>query len=430
MSTSLIPWLCSTVCHVVDPAVESCVPRCRVSTPSCFAPLVKPFGAMSKLTRTLLTGQVGGGGRSKPSSAMPKRILEGTTQSKRAQQRQRLGTLAQLTVQPATKARYQKAIDQFLVFLRHNKLTLPRQRCHLDPLVCEFLEDLWAKGAGRAQASDTLAGLQDQDPKVKGHLPGAWRLLKTWSVNELPNRAPPLPQHVLHAMVGWAFFHQYFSFGVSLLLGYYAMLRTGELLGLTSSNLFCDKQQSKVIVSLGLTKGGKRQGAAESCVVGYDMVVGFLRQWKSIAKPTQGFSPNPANWRSLFNQALDALGLQSFQFRPYSLRRGGATWWFTRHHSLDQILLQGRWQAPRTARIYINEGLAILAELKLPPSLPTLAPFLRLFHHFRNSPSFQTLEPSCPRHERAGGRGKKPKKGHKKKEKTPFHALVSCLFSR
>ena len=321
--------------------------RCRASTRSCFALPLKPCGAMFKLTRTLPTVQVGGGGRSKQSSVMPKRILEGITQSERARQRQRLGTLQQLTVQPATKARYQKAVDQFLEFLRHSNQLLPKQRHLLDPLVCEFLEHLWAKGSGRALASDTLAGLQDQDPKLKGHLPGAWRLLKTWSVNEVPNRAPPLPEHVLHAMVGWAFFHDNFSFGISLLLGYYAMLRTGELLGLSSRNPFCDNKQSKVIVSLGLTKAGKRLGASESCVVGYDMVVSFLRQWKSIAEPTQGFSPNPAKWRALFNQALEALELQSFQFRPYSLRRGGATWWFTRHHSLIKFCYKAVGKHPR-----------------------------------------------------------------------------------
>ena len=372
---------------------------------------------MSKLTRTLPTSQVGGEKGSEPSLGMPKRILEGVSQSERAKQRQQLGPLRGLTVQPATKARYNKAVDEFLSFLHQNNLVLPKQRSQLDPLLCDFLEYLWSHGYGRAQASDTIAGLQDQDAKLKGHLQGSWRLLKTWSLNEVPNRAPPLPEHVLHAMVGWAFFKQYYSFGVSLMLGYYAMLRTGELLGLKSSHLLCDKRQSKVIVSLGLTKGGKRLGGAESCVVGYDLVVKFLVQWKAIAGATTGFATKPAQWRSLFNQCLETLKLQQYQFRPYSLRRGGATWWFSRHHSLDKILLQGRWQAPKTARTYINEGLAVLAELQLPPHHPSLAPFLRVFHRFVSSPNFETLEPPCRSQGSAGVRGRKPKKGQEKPNK-------------
>ena len=147
------------------------------------------------------------------------------------------------------------------------------------------------------------------------------------------------------------------------------------------------------------------------------MVVKFLLHWKSLAGTTASFTRSPKHWRALFNQSLDALGLQQFEFRPYSLRRGGATWWFSRHHSLDKILLQGRWQAPKTARIYLNEGLAVLAEMRLPPSLPALAPFLKFFHRYQRSPDFKTLEPPCPRQGRTGGRGKKPKKGTNKPKK-------------
>lgn len=100
-------------------------------------------------------------------------------------------------MQPATKRRYQLATDQFLTFLRAEGKTLPKQKDLLDPLTCEYIEHLCSSGAGRALACDTPAGLQDLQPSLKSHLPGAWRLLRTWSVNEVPNRAPPLPEHVL-----------------------------------------------------------------------------------------------------------------------------------------------------------------------------------------------------------------------------------------
>ena len=234
---------------------------------------------------------------------------------------------------------------------------------------------------------------------------GSWRLLKTWSINEIPNRAPPLPAHVLHAMVGWAWFHGHFTFGVSLLLGFYGMLRTGEVLGLRASHLFAEPGHTKAIVSLGLTKGGKRQGAAESIVVGFDWVVRVLTHWKSKATPTTPFATTAAQWRKLFNDSLVALKLTEFNFRPYSLRRGGATWWFSKHHSLDQILIQGRWQAAKTARMYLNEGLFVLAELKLPASYHTLRPFLHVFSRHQHSPNFQTLSPPSSKG-RKGGRGR------------------------
>ena len=58
----------------------------------------------------------------------------------------------------------------------------------------EYIEHLWLSGEGRGLAADTLASLQGHDAKIRGHLPGAWRLVKTWLTHELPSRAPPVPE--------------------------------------------------------------------------------------------------------------------------------------------------------------------------------------------------------------------------------------------
>lgn len=119
----------------------------------------------------------------------------------------------------------------------------------MDPLVCDYLEHLWASGKGRGLACDTLAGLQDLQPNLRGSLPGVWRLLKTWSINEIPSQAPPIPEHVLQALVGWALFKHHYSFGVSLLIGFYTMLRTGEVLGLRANHLLCNPNDHQVLIS-------------------------------------------------------------------------------------------------------------------------------------------------------------------------------------
>lgn len=103
---------------------------------------------------------------------MVKRLLEGHTPTERAQKRQQLGSLQSLTVQPATRKRYTAAVDGFLAFCNLNQLTLPTCADLLDPLVCDYVERLWSQGSGRAIASDCLAGLQDQKPKLKGRSEG------------------------------------------------------------------------------------------------------------------------------------------------------------------------------------------------------------------------------------------------------------------
>jgi len=299
--------------------------------------------------------------------------LEGRSKQERQKVRKQMGTLRSLTIQPRTRARYDKAKDKFYSFLRANDLQLPREYSQLDGLLCDYLEHLWSSGEGRGLASDTLASLQDTSPRVKGHIPGAWRLLKTWHVNEIPCRAPPLPVRVLESLVGYFLFHDDPLMALSLLLGFFAMLRTGELLGIRNKDVTIDPRGQSAVISLGYTKGGKRAGAAESVSVTVVEVIRRLHQWKNSSSSASKLTPSPHAWRKAFTNALESLALGPWEFRPYSLRRGGATFWFSKHGSLDRILLQGRWTAAKTARTYLNEGLATLAEMKI--SHKQLAPF-------------------------------------------------------
>ena len=52
--------------------------------------------------------------------------------------------------------------------------------------------------------------------------------------------------------------------------------------------------------------------------------------------------------------------LLSHNFRPYSLRRGGATWVFQTTGSMEMALLKGRWGSSRVARLYIADGISFL----------------------------------------------------------------------
>ena len=149
-----------------------------------------------------------------------------------------------------------------------------------------------------------------------------------------------------------------------------------------------------------MTKSAKRQGAAESVTITVQEVVRRLRQWK---QSSDLILVGPAQtWRTKFSEYLTALSLDSFQFRPYSLRRGGATFWFGKHGSFDRLLVQGRWQAPKTARIYINSGLATLAEMNVP--VKKLRGFQSIYRKSLSQP-LPTLE-RTRKASSSGGRGK------------------------
>ena len=300
---------------------------------------------------------------------------------------------------------------------------LPTRRDALDSLISDYLEHLWAEGEGRATASTFLAALQDSDPKLKGSLQCSWRLMKTWTINEVPNRAPPLTLMTLKAMVGWAWLHEHFGFGLGLLIGFFGLMRTGELLSLQAWQVHMNSAVEPAVISLGLTKSGKRQGAAESITITELFLLKLLWGWKKQAKSHDFLTEKPHEWRQRFQECLVALNLSEWGFRPYSLRRGGATAMFVKCGSLDRVLLAGRWTAVKTAKIYLNSGLAMLADLKI--NEKQLKPFLT---HFSNSLQLPPkLEPVLKKN-RSGGRGKdtkKSKRAEKRGGRSPYKQLFN-----
>ena len=158
--------------------------------------------------------------------------MEGKSQQERKKVRNKLGSLKGLTVQPRTRQRYTECLNRFFDWMEG--LVLPKQQVRLDALVSGYLEHLWASGEGRSVANNTLAALQDRDPSLKKKLPGSWRLLKAWTTVEIPNRAPPMTLQILDALCGWSIFNGCPTFGLSLRIAFYGLLRTGELLSPSS----------------------------------------------------------------------------------------------------------------------------------------------------------------------------------------------------
>ena len=323
------------------------------------------------------------------------------SQQQRKAIRKNLGKLKDLTVQPRTRQRYEVSLQQFFSWLGREGLVLPTRAAQMDNLVSDYLEYLWAEGHGKSEANNALAALQDFDPNLRRKLPGSWRLLKAWSTAEIPNRAPPMTLAVLDALCGWSVTQGLPGFGLSLRVAFFGLLRTGELLSLTSKDVYITSPKGPAVISLGLTKSGARQGASESVTIHDASVLPSLYSWKRRSSANSFLTTKPHAWRRTFNQAMEGLNLTELALRPYSLRRGGATFFFQHHGSFDKLLLQGRWAAAKTARIYLNEGLAQLSEMQVPNSR------LRTYTSFY----FQRpiLEPGTRKAPRSGGRGKPAK---------------------
>lgn len=71
-------------------------------------------------------------------------------------------------------------------------------------------------------------------------------------------------------------------------------------------------------------------------------------------------------FRDKFESYMRFFNIEHLKMKPYSLRRGGATFLLQEGLPLDCILLRGRWKSLGVARLYLEDGLAQIPQLRVP----------------------------------------------------------------
>ena len=142
------------------------------------------------------------------------------------------------------------------------------------------------------------------------------------------------------------------------------------MLAMIGSDLAFDVSDRGVI-RLAHTKTGQRHGAFEASTINDPACGRLFRAFRRRLPPGTHddnyiFRPKIHRFYALFEAGLKWLGLESFGFKPYSVRRGGATAYFRATRNMEAALDRGRWSSARVARIYLNDGLAREVELQLP----------------------------------------------------------------
>ena len=163
-----------------------------------------------------------------------------------------------------------------------------------------------------------------------------------------------------------------------LCLGFWGMLRTGEIFAVRFRHLLISR--TNMVVRLGETKTGVRRQVDENVVTTHGPTILIARTVSDIVSSrNEKIWPNSsAEFRTAFKRLQQFFRLPS-SFRPYSLRRGGATEDFRQHGLMERSLLRGRWGSSYAARQYIQEGLSMLTKLSLSPrTLALLASYTPL----------------------------------------------------
>ena len=258
--------------------------------------------------------------------------------------------------------RYTKTVMLFLTFTQDFNLVV-HQWDQLDEIVSEWVEHIYHDGQHKTLASDGLAGIQFFIPQALGKLKHSWKLVKVWQKLEPPRRVLPLSPLMIKAMAGAAMAIGFASEASALLVGFDAMLRSGELYELRIKDIAF--YGTRAVLSLGMTKTGKRTNTSEMVVVESHLAVAALRHACAGRRRSEFLlSRGPRVFRCLFNSLVELFELEG-TITVYSLRRGGASWDFLQHQSMERTLLRGRWQSTSSARIYLQDATAMVTHLKL-----------------------------------------------------------------
>ena len=304
----------------------------------------------------------------------PKLIPGRLTKAGRRRQRKDI-SLEGASLTDQTRVRYYAALRKVTPYLE--RISHEHQ---LDDVVSQWVTDAWTSGEPLLVAGDGLSALHYFQPWTRRMLPQAWKLFRTWRRIEVPFRAPPLTKLLVRSMAFYELDRGHIEMATMLLVGFHCLLRTGEFLALTAGSVLLGP--SAGILNLADTKTSRKHAAHDAISITDSITLEVLRTLVEM-RQEQGltavrlWNASPQCFRTRFNALMKLYGLEAHCFRPYSLRRGGATALFQETNSMEMVLTRGRWQSSKIARVYITDGLSYLPSIR--PSATTKK-LLKQFH--------------------------------------------------
>eukprot|EP00438_Fugacium_kawagutii_P031009 Skav224082 [mRNA] locus=scaffold942:224151:230115:+ [translate_table: standard] len=261
-----------------------------------------------------------------------------------------------------TLSSYKQAIRRFFEWLEDENFDIPSKPSILDERVASFLEHLWLDDINITYAGHTLSALRRFHPQLRYKLPVSRQFFSNWKSVHVTKQAVPLPGDVAVALAGVALAADEWALAASILLGFAAFLRTGEIAGLKTSEIDVSPQTGDIVLALPATKTSRNR--MESVAV-RDVKLATLLSVTLRTVPGGSLSQlSPSGFRARLRLLLAHLNLQDHGFSAYSIRRGGATHAFANGHHFDSLLVKGRWQSVKTARQYLDSGRAALVQLQ------------------------------------------------------------------
>ena len=155
--------------------------------------------------------------------------------------------------------------------------------------------------------------------------------------------------------------------GMLLMIMFRCCLRIGEGANLRKQQISIDANGQRGVIILKETKASQRTCIVESVAIDSPRIAACAAELCEGLMPgdrlLQGVSVKAPGQRC--SVALRVLGLDTGDWSPCSLRRGGAAFDFRGRGEIGRALIRRRWASTRSARAYIQEAVAALAEINV-----------------------------------------------------------------
>lgn len=278
--------------------------------------------------------------------------------------------LLDAAVSQSTRLKYRQAVFHFLTWCRSNNEDANIQDAEvIDALLCEYIQYLYDNHGAHWRGICALYGLIHFLPRFRHRLCTSQRALQGWARLEPPISHPPLTWELTVAISIQMARRGLWRQAVATILAFRGMLRVGELVSIKREDIaFAGDRRmgfafSKTVIRLAHTKTGNNKDVE----INHHALIVLLRELvRSTPSSSFIFPFTSAAYRQLFHSVCHELGLSS-EYVPHSLRHGGATYYhFVKHIDINEIMLRGRWQSSKSARLYIQTGRALLMLQRVP----------------------------------------------------------------
>ena len=332
---------------------------------------------------------------------------------------------AKLRLTKYSPAYRQRLLDSGTAFCRFllergisTKLVASGSKQLLDETLEHFvneLHDAKTRSKGALQlAKHAILFVQVLRPRLRCQLKASWASIKAWEEQEPSQLRSPLPLPILIGMMCLARVHasqtqgadrqKLLVFSALLGLGYFALLRPGELLALTPNDLSLPNQLTFgapcVTVTLKKPKNFRQLGYSQFAVVYQPDICNWIT-WlcMTTCDPMKPLWPHSgAEFRRLFKHVGKKLLGGNHSFTPASLRAGGTTLMFDLVGDINRLRLMGRWSSAQSLEHYVQTAKAqqILLTIR-PRGVRTLSQLVSHGHFLLSLPAHlaQHLPSEC-----------------------------------